>query len=86
MTTEINTRIQQLPDLLKSELSTLWQELFAQPPHPKLRRELMIPILAYRLQENAYGGLTVSTRKRLQNLAGGRYPESKSSIRGCAAA
>jgi hypothetical protein len=53
MNDEISTKIQQLPDLQKSELSTLWQELFAQPPHPKLRRELMIPILAYRLHSDA---------------------------------
>jgi hypothetical protein len=48
---------------------SLWQELFAKPPHPKLRRELMVPILAYRIQENACGGLKLSTRKRLQKLA-----------------
>jgi hypothetical protein len=29
----------------------------------------MIPILAYRLQEKAYGGLKASTRKRLMRLA-----------------
>jgi hypothetical protein len=78
MNDEISTKIQQLPDLRKAELSTLWQELFVQPPHPKLRRELMIPILAYRLQENAYGGLKFSTRKRLGTLAkdviGSRVP------------
>jgi hypothetical protein len=28
---------------------------FAQPAHPKLRRNLIVPILAYRLQEQAYG-------------------------------
>ena len=47
----------------------LWQELFAKPAHPRLRRNLMIPILAYRIQEQAYGGLKPSTRKRLQKLA-----------------
>jgi hypothetical protein len=30
----------------------------------------MIPLLAYRMQEKAYGGLKLSTRKRLQKLAG----------------
>jgi hypothetical protein len=69
MSTEMSTKIQQLPHLAKPQLLALWQELFAKPPHPRLRRELMVPILAYRIQENAYGGLKLSTRKRLQKLA-----------------
>ena len=43
--------------------------MFNRPVHPKLRRDLRIPILAYRIQEKAYGGLKPSTRKRLQRLA-----------------
>ena len=69
MATEISNKLQELPHLPKPELLALWQELFAQPTHPRLRRNLMIPILAYRLQEQAYGGLKPSTRKRLQKLA-----------------
>jgi hypothetical protein len=69
MTTEISTKIQELPRLPKPELRALWQELFAKPAHRKLRRNLMIPILAYHLQEQAYGGVKAATRKRLQQLA-----------------
>jgi len=69
MSTEISARLQELPRLPKLELLALWQELFAQPAHSKLRRNLMIPILAYRIQEQAYGGLKPSTYKRLQRLA-----------------
>ena len=69
MSTEMSSKIQALPRLQKSELQALWEELFDKPPHPRLRRELMVPILAYRIQENAYGGLKLSTRKRLQKLA-----------------
>ena len=68
MATEISTKLQELPHLPKPELLALWQELFAKPAHPGLRRNLMIPVLAYRLQEQAYGGLKHSTRKRLQKL------------------
>jgi hypothetical protein len=68
MPTEISTKLQELPHLPKAELLALWQELFAQPAHPRLRRNLMIPILAYRIREQAYGGLKLSTRKRLQKL------------------
>jgi hypothetical protein len=69
MSTEIRTQLHQLPRLPKPELRALWQDLFARPAHPRLRRNLMIPILAYRLQEKAYGGLKSSTHKRLQKLA-----------------
>jgi hypothetical protein len=69
MTTEIATKLQELPHLPKPELLALWQELFAKPPHPELRRNFMVPLLAYRLQEQAYGGLKPSTRKQLQRLA-----------------
>src|SRR5580700_2678338 len=69
MSTEISTKLQELPRLPKPELRALWQELFAKPAHPKLRRTLMIPILAYHMQEQAYGGLPPATCKRLQKLA-----------------
>jgi hypothetical protein len=69
MSPEISAKLQELPRLPTPELLALWQELFAQPAHPRLRRNLMIPILAYRIQENAYGRLKPSTRNRLQKLA-----------------
>ena len=69
MPNEISAKVKELPRLRTPQLRELWQELFAKPPHPKLRRDMMIPILAYQIQENAYGGLKASTRKRLQKLA-----------------
>jgi Protein of unknown function (DUF2924) len=69
MASEISPKLHELPHLPKPELMALWQELFAKPAHPKLRRNLMIPVLAYRLQEKAYGGLKSSARKRLEKLA-----------------
>ncbi len=69
MSPEISAKLQELPRLPKLELQALWQELFAQPAHPRLRRNLMIPILAYRIQEQAYGGLKAATRRHLQKLA-----------------
>ena len=69
MSIEISTKLQELPHLPKPELLALWRELFAQSAHPRLRRNLMIPILVYRIQEQAYGGLKSSTHIRLQKLA-----------------
>jgi hypothetical protein len=53
MSSEITIKLEELPHLPKPELLALWQELFAKPAHPRLRRNLMIPVLAYRLQEQA---------------------------------
>jgi hypothetical protein len=69
MSSEISARVKALPRLRTEQLKSLWQELFAKPPHPKLRRDMMIPILAYKIQEDAYGGLKPATRKRLRKLA-----------------
>ena len=69
MSNEISTKLEELPRLRTAKLRVLWQELFEKPVHPKLRREMMIPILAYRIQEKAYGGLKPSTRKRLRKTS-----------------
>jgi|SRR5271166_5294378 len=81
MSTEVSTKIQELPRIQSHKLRALWQELFAKPPNPRLRRNLMIPILAYRLQERAYGGLRPSTRKCLQKLAAEGEQNHKAPVR-----
>jgi hypothetical protein len=50
-------------------LLVLWHENFSKAPPPTLRKELMVPILAYRMQEKEYGGLSHSARKRLRDIA-----------------
>ena len=69
MPNEVSAKLEELPRLRTAKLRVLWQELFDKPVHPKLRRDLMIPILAYQIQEKVYGGLKPSTRKRLYRLA-----------------
>jgi predicted phage terminase large subunit-like protein len=44
MPNEISTRLEKLPRTRSAKLRSLWQELFEKPVHPKLRRDLMIPI------------------------------------------
>lgn len=60
----------------RNSLHKLWQEVFDSPPHPKLRREILMKILAYRIQEKAFGGLKASTNRRLkaiaENVVGGK--------------
>lgn len=69
MSDKCTETLNQLPKMDRSELQKFWEELFGMPPNPKLRRDLMIPILGYRVQERAYGGLKASTRKYLQKIA-----------------
>jgi hypothetical protein len=73
---ETRALIRRLPELAREELSKLWQENFGRPASPRLRRELMLPILAYRIQERAYGGLDAESERRLKEVAAGlRRPE-----------
>ena len=69
MSENVVDEISRLPTLSRADLLSLWRELFRQPAHPKLRRDLIVPILAYKLQEKAYGGLKPSTRRRLREIA-----------------
>ena len=62
-------RISALPALNKAQLLILWRENFSKGPPPKLRKELMVPILAYRTQEKEYGGLSHSAQKRPREIA-----------------
>jgi len=69
MKADLDTGLSRLPTMKTEQLRALWHELFGKPPHPKLRRELLIPIIAYRMQEKALGGLKPSTLRRLQSAA-----------------
>ena len=53
----VDRLLAQLPTMERKELLKLWRDLFDRVPGPALRRETLIPILAYRIQEKAYGGL-----------------------------
>jgi len=69
MPDQITERVTALPKLSKTELHKLWKELFSTSPPAQVRRRLLIPILAYRLQERAFGSLTAANRGRLRQLA-----------------
>ena len=68
---EVRRELNRLPGLERGALQVLWAELFGTPPNPRLRRELLVMILTYRIQEKAYGGLKPSTRKKLLSYAEG---------------
>jgi hypothetical protein len=68
--------IRSLPMLAKERLSVLWQENFSKPAG-SIRAELMIPILAFRIQEKAYGGLDAGVIGRLREITGSLAPKSR---------
>jgi hypothetical protein len=76
----IAQRLDVLPQLSKTALYDLWKQLFNASPSPKLRRDLMIPILAFRLQEQAFGSLSPRTFDRLRNLSRAFERNSDSAI------
>lgn len=59
----------ELPTMDREQLGILWKKSFEKPAAQKLRRELMLPILAYRIQERAYDGLSKETRNQLRQIA-----------------
>ena len=65
----LSEQIATLPSLNKVQLITIWAENFNKDPPPNLRKELMVPILAYRMQEREFGGLSHGARRRLREVA-----------------
>jgi hypothetical protein len=68
---EFETEIRRLPDLSLGELRARWKALFGNPAPLSLRRKFLARAVAYQLQVEAYGGLSASTKKRLQAIAAG---------------
>jgi hypothetical protein len=66
---DVSERLKTLPGMSKIGLSRLWEELFNKPVPERIRKELMVRILAYRIQEQAFGGLNFKTRRRLDQIA-----------------
>jgi hypothetical protein len=62
-------RLEKLRYLETKQLRAKWRDLFGRPAPEKMRRDQMVPILSYRIQELTYGGLSEATQRRLRQLA-----------------
>ena len=69
MPNNLATQLDSLPRMGKDALSALWRQLFQAAPPQQLRRQLMVRILAYRIQEQAHRGLSPSALQRLRQMA-----------------
>ena len=65
----VEPRLAALPTLSKAALGNLWKQFFGSTPPTQLRRDLMIPILAYRIQEQTFGSLSARAQQRLLHLS-----------------
>jgi hypothetical protein len=63
--------VSNLQSLSKECLRELWQAKFKKAPSPRLRREVMLPVLAYRMQELSNHNLTPEAQILLNQVIGG---------------
>jgi Protein of unknown function (DUF2924) len=65
----LEAEIGRLPDLSLLELRHRWRTLFGHPAPKSLRRNFLARAVAYQMQVEAYGGLSVATKRRLREIA-----------------
>ena len=65
----LEAEIGQLPSLSLLELRNRWKTLFGHPAPNSLRRNFLARAVAYQMQVEAYGGLSVATKRRLREIA-----------------
>lgn len=69
MQKELSARIETLASLNRAQLVVIWTENFSKEPPQTLRKQLMVPLLVYRMQEKELGGLSHTARRRLREIA-----------------
>ena len=67
---EVEAELAGLADRSTQELRVAWREFHRAAPPVGLSRDLLIRVLAYKLQERAQNGANAALRRRLQRLAG----------------
>jgi hypothetical protein len=63
-----SAKLAELETMSGPHLRQLWSELAKNPRISGLRRELMIPLLAYNIQERIYGGLPPKVARELRKI------------------
>ena len=71
MGANIPGQIAKLRALPRQQLLEVWQKVYRRAAPEGIRRELLVPFLAYRIQEIAHGGLKPSTLSELHRIARG---------------
>jgi hypothetical protein len=66
---DVEREIAALDSLNVTALQNRWRDLYRVPPPFKVRSGFLRRAIAYRLQEQLYGGLKASTKKELRRIA-----------------
>lgn len=61
--------VDELPKMSGSQLCKLWLAVYGKAAPSGLRKELKVPILAARIQEQRFGGLSKAAASRLDKIA-----------------
>jgi hypothetical protein len=65
----VGERVARIGAMSIGELRGLWKESSGSEPPASFSKDLLARALAYRLQEQAYGGLSAATTRLLRSLA-----------------
>ena len=77
MSETLEVEIAALPKMNLAQLQAKWRRVLKQAPPPHVRKQLLVPLLAYKLQEQAYGGLKPEVKRRLRELAANFHRDSR---------
>ena len=65
----VTQQLAELSELSISSLKTIWRRHYQVPVPKGMSRDLLTRFIAHRIQEQAFGGLSKSTLRRLETLA-----------------
>src|SRR6185369_17138437 len=68
-TDAVAAQLRALESMSIAKLRISWRRLYRAEPPKRATRELLTLAVAWKIQEQAYGGLTAATRRRLAYLA-----------------
>src|SRR4030088_1552576 len=68
---DVAQALARLSELTIFELRGEWRRLHRMPPPTRLSRDLLIRGITYKLQERAYGGLSMAIARKLERAAAG---------------
>ena len=65
----VGVKLQALEQMDYAALRSEWRRLYRSPPPKRVARDLLMLGVAWKIQEQAYGGLSAATRRRLVDLS-----------------
>ncbi len=65
----VAARLQALEQMDYATLRSVWRRLYRAHPPKRVARDLLMLGVAWKIQEQAYGGLSAATKRRLADLA-----------------